>query len=208
MTELPVEPRLFRVSNVGGRWHIDEVHCFGRASLVSDRVLLLDAFNQLHTWHGRAARIADIEVAPKLARLYLRSAASDGRPAELRQVSDEYTPHVAEEGREVAEFTCHFGDRHAAVSASFSDPYEAHLADVGRTEMFGRAVDKVFFDTGSTHTESPCASLGVSESFLAEVAGTAAPPPVASEHEQLPLPTQGLTLVTTTLHVDARKQYR
>ena len=81
-------------------------------------------------------------MAPRLARLYLQSV-EDGRPAELCAAGDAYTPPVAEDGREPPEFTCHFGDWDAAVSAAFSDPYEAHLASCGRGEMFGRAVERV-----------------------------------------------------------------
>ena len=37
---------------VGGRWQIDELFCFGRAALQPDRVLMLDAFNQLYVRHA------------------------------------------------------------------------------------------------------------------------------------------------------------
>ena len=118
------------------------------------------------------ARLADRDVAPKFASLYLAALDDAGRPAEL-------TPSVAREGHEPAEFACHFCDWAAnahAAGGAFADPYASRLAERGRTEMFGRACDAAVRASGSAHVEGPCA-LGVSPAWLGEVAGTAAPPP-------------------------------
>ena len=204
VTQLPAEPRLFYVSNVGGRWQIDEMHCFGRAALVSDRVLFLDAFNTVFIWHGRTSRIADQEVAPRFARLYLR-AVEDGRPSQLR--SAEYTPAVITEGSEPLDFTCHFFDWLAFEGRAHVDVYSERLDQAGRADMFGRVVQNVYLESGTAHKEGPCASLGVSQAWLAEVSNMAAMPK-PSDTPQMALPSRGFTLVVTSLSVDVKKQKR
>lgn len=165
-------------------------------ALRSENVLMLDAYNQVFIWNGHASRVVDRDVAPKMARLYLR-VADDGRPPD-------YAPILVEGGREAPEFTCHFHDWYATGATAFNDPYEQRLEEAGRSAMFGRVVRHVSRhpithggnepsererakrgDPAATHKECPCASLGVSQEWLADV--TALVPVPESDHVQVQL---------------------
>ena len=219
VTPRPTAPRLFSIRTLGGRWQIDELFCFGRRSLRPESVLMLDACNQAFLWFGPAARLPDREVAPKWARLYLQIAAADGRPVDC-------APTILEGGRETPDFACHFHDWGASGALAFWDPYEARLAELGRSQMFGRVVRHVSRhpatqggpelterererrgDGRASYKEGACSMVGVASDWLADV--TAGVPAPDSDHVQEPLPMRGLTLVVTSLLLgDVKKRAR
>ena len=118
VTQLPIDPRLFRCAYVQGHWQVSELVGFGQNSLVSDHVYFFDAYNQVFLWLGKASRVCDQEMARKLAARFLESA-NDGRPPQMRSG---FAPTEMREGEEPHDFRCYF-HRWSEAKSTYGDPY-------------------------------------------------------------------------------------
>jgi len=126
----PREARLFRCSNATGAFRIEEIYSFIQDDLEEDDVFLLDTYNELFVWVGKSSNAYELKLAFITAASYIKSA-TDGRSENIPVIR-------VESGHEPAMFTAFFLGWDGAKAASFEDPYERKLKELGiRTDFSG-----------------------------------------------------------------------
>lgn len=94
------EPRLFQCSNATGNFEVEEIFDFTQEDLVSDDIMLLDAWSEVYLWIGNGANAEEKKMSLETAIQYLKN--SPGR-------NPDNTPILTvKQGFEPPLFTCHF----------------------------------------------------------------------------------------------------
>jgi len=75
------EPRLFQCSNASGNFDVEEIFDFSQEDLISDDIMLLDAWNEVYLWIGNGANTDEKKTALETAIKYLQSSPG-GRTSE------------------------------------------------------------------------------------------------------------------------------
>lgn len=108
-------PRLFQCSVATGKFGATEIFNFDQDDLISDDVMLMDAYNELYVWIGASARSEERTMTLELAREYILLVPDD-RPKDCPIIE-------IREGSEPLEFTRHFhGWDH--FRKKFQDPFK------------------------------------------------------------------------------------
>lgn len=95
------EPRLFQLSNASGNFDVEEIFDFTQEDLISDDIMLLDAWSEVYLWIGNGANNDEKKAALETAIKYLQNV-KDGR-------NPDNTPILTvKQGFEPPLFTCHF----------------------------------------------------------------------------------------------------
>eukprot|EP00271_Cylindrocystis_brebissonii_P001187 TRINITY_DN11491_c0_g1_i1.p1 TRINITY_DN11491_c0_g1~~TRINITY_DN11491_c0_g1_i1.p1 ORF type:complete len:971 (+),score=225.24 TRINITY_DN11491_c0_g1_i1:170-3082(+) len=127
--EIGKDPRLFVVSNATGTMRVTEVFNYTQEELISDDVMVLDAYSTIFVWVGSQSNDAEKKGAFDIGQQYLDFVvSSEGRSKDTTLVK-------VNEGNEPPMFTAHF-QWDATKSAAFVDPYARKLA-----ELQGKALE-------------------------------------------------------------------
>jgi len=95
------EPRLFQCSNASGNFDVEEIFDFTQEDLISDDIMLLDAWSEIFLWIGNGANVEEKKAALEMAINYLKQSPGDRNP--------DNTPILTvKQGFEPPLFTCHF----------------------------------------------------------------------------------------------------
>jgi hypothetical protein len=95
------EPRLFQCSNASGNFDIEEIFDFSQEDLISDDIMLLDAWNEVYLWIGNGANTDEKKAALESAIKYLTTSPGGRSP--------DSTPILTvKQGFEPPLFTSHF----------------------------------------------------------------------------------------------------
>jgi len=74
------EPRLFQCSNASGNFDVEEIFDFSQEDLISDDIMLLDAWNEVYLWIGNGANTDEKKAALETAIRYLKNAPGGRNP--------------------------------------------------------------------------------------------------------------------------------
>lgn len=95
------EPRLFQCSNASGNFDVEEIFDFTQEDLISDDIMLLDAWTEIFLWIGNGSNADEKKAALETAIKYLQNSPGDRNP--------DNTPILTvKQGFEPPLFTCHF----------------------------------------------------------------------------------------------------
>jgi len=75
------EPRLFQCSNASGNFDVEEIFDFSQEDLISDDIMLLDAWTEIYLWIGNGANTDEKKAALETAIKYLQNSPG-GRSAD------------------------------------------------------------------------------------------------------------------------------
>ena len=95
------EPRIFQCSNASGNFDVEEIYNFTQDDLISDDVMLLDAWTEVYLWLGNGSNAEEKKTSIETAMKYLQNSPG-GRN------SDNTPILTVKQGFEPALFTCHF----------------------------------------------------------------------------------------------------
>jgi hypothetical protein len=108
------EPRLFQCSNASGNFDVEEIFDFSQEDLISDDIMLLDAWNEIFLWIGNGANVDEKKAALEMAINYLKNSPG-GRTSENTPIL------TVKQGFEPPLFTCHFIWDHEKAKAGIDD---------------------------------------------------------------------------------------
>lgn len=117
--DLPMDPRLFQISNVTGQIAVEEIPNFAQEDLIDEDVMLLDTFNCVFVWIGSQSHAEEKKSAPDIAQKYI-NAATDGRDKDCPMI-------LVDAGSEPDIFLAHFQGWDFEKFKVFEDPYEKRL---------------------------------------------------------------------------------
>ncbi|KAK2964708.1 putative Gelsolin [Blattamonas nauphoetae] len=120
--DLP-DPRLFHCSDASGVFVCDELFNFNQDDLISDDVMILDAYDQIWVWIGLGCNENEIAKSMEVAEEYLEKK-PDGRE------KDQVPVMQVKEGEEPETFTQHFPTWTKKDSSTYVDPYQKRLSQL------------------------------------------------------------------------------
>jgi len=108
------EPRLFQCSNASGNFDTEEIFDFTQEDLISDDIMLLDAWTEIFLWIGNGANVDEKKAALEMAIKYLQNSPG-GRTVEgtsILTVKQAFEPPL---------FTSHFIWDHDKAKSGIDD---------------------------------------------------------------------------------------